>query len=101
LGGSGGRLGGLICNSRMTDREKELTDEFAKAIGTKLLYFLPRDNIVQKAELNRKTVIEYAPGSAQADVYRELARTLAANEERCVPAPLSYEALETLLNKYN
>ena len=36
-------------------------DEFAKAIGTQMIHFVPRDNIVQKAEFNKKTVIEYDP----------------------------------------
>ena len=33
-------------------------------LGTRLLYFIPRDNVVQHAELKRKTVIEDAPDCA-------------------------------------
>ena len=62
----GVRLGGIICNSRNVDRELDLLRAFAKELGTQLLYFVPRDNIVQRAEINRKTVIEYKPDSAQA-----------------------------------
>ena len=59
---SGGvRLGGLICNERQTDKEYELADAMAKKLGTHLIYFVPRDNIVQHAELRRMTVLEYAP----------------------------------------
>ena len=59
---SGGvRLGGLICNERQTDKELELAEAMAKKLGTKLIYFVPRDNVVQHAELRRMTVIEYAP----------------------------------------
>ena len=47
---SGVRLGGIICNSRKVDNEMEMIEEFASALGTQLLYFVPRDNIVQKAE---------------------------------------------------
>ncbi len=54
---SGGvRLGGLVCNERQTDKEFELADSLAKKLGTKLIYFVPRDNIVQHAELRRMTV---------------------------------------------
>ena len=54
---SGGvRLGGLVCNERQTDKELELAEALAKKLGTKLIYFVPRDNIVQHAELRRMTV---------------------------------------------
>src|SRR5208283_4060718 len=58
---SGVRLGGIICNSRKVDREREFLDEFTAAIGTQMIHFLPRDNIVQKAEFNKTTVTEYDP----------------------------------------
>ena len=66
----GVRLGGIICNSRNVDRELDLLRAFSKELGTQLLYFVPRDNIVQRAEINRKTVIEYKPDSNQAKEYR-------------------------------
>lgn len=55
------RLGGLICNSRLVDNERELVEAFAEKLSTRLIYFLPRDNMVQRAECMRKTVIEFAP----------------------------------------
>ena len=68
---SGGvRLGGLVCNERQTDKELELAEAMAKKLGTHLIYFVPRDNIVQHAELRRMTVLEYAPDSVQAGHYR-------------------------------
>lgn len=96
----GVRLGGIICNSRNVDHEKELLEAFANELGTKLLYFVPRDNIVQHAEINRKTVIEYAPDSAQADEYRQLAHELLENEDFVIPAPMSQERLEEILIQY-
>jgi nitrogenase iron protein NifH len=98
---SGVRVGGLICNSRMTENERELTEAFAKSIHSKLLYFLPRENIVQKAELNRQTVIQYAPASDQAKEYRVLARKIAENEAWTIPQPLESEELEALLNRFS
>ena len=72
---SGGvRLGGLICNERQTDKELELAEALAKRLNSKLVHFVPRDNIVQHAELRRKTVIEYAPDSQQAREYRRWPR---------------------------
>jgi nitrogenase iron protein NifH len=50
----GVRLGGIICNSRKVDGEKELIQAFAKELGTQMIHFVPRDNIVQRAEINKK-----------------------------------------------
>ncbi|USR90497.1 nitrogenase iron protein [Phormidium yuhuli AB48] len=98
---SGGvRLGGLICNSRKVDREDELISALAKSLGTQMIYFMPRDNIVQRAELNRQTVIEYAPESEQADHYRSLAKAIDENTNHVIPKPLENEELESLLMEY-
>ena len=63
----GVRLGGLICNSRNVDNEKEMIEAFADKLGTQMIHFVPRDNMVQRAEINRKTVIEYDP-----DILRQM-----------------------------
>jgi nitrogenase iron protein NifH len=95
---SGGvRLGGLICNSRKTDLEYELISELARRLSTQMIHFVPRDNEVQRAELRRMTVVEYAPEHPQADEYRALARKIADNQNLVVPTPLSMEELEELL----
>ena len=95
---SGGvRLGGLICNSRNVDNEKEMIEELAKKLGTQMIYFVPRDNMVQQAEINRKTVIEHAPDHPQADHYRNLAKAIDENQMFVIPDPLEIEDLEQLL----
>ena len=93
----GVRLGGIICNSRNVDREKELLEAFAKELGTQLIYFVPRDNIVQRAEINKKTVIAYDPNSKQADEYRSLAEAIDKNTFLTVPKPMTQERLEEIL----
>ena len=98
---SGGvRLGGLICNSRNVDREVELIENLAARLGTQMIHFVPRDNIVQHAELRRMTVIEYAPESKQADEYRTLARKIEANKNLVMPTPISMDELEELLIEF-
>ncbi len=94
------RLGGLICNSRAVDNEKEMIEEFAKKLGTQMIYFVPRDNDVQRAEINRKTVIEWKPEVPQADAYRGLAKAIDENEIFVIPTPLEIEELEELLMAY-
>ncbi len=96
----GVRLGGLICNSRKVDGEAELIEAFAKELGTQMIHFVPRDNMVQKAEINRKTVIEYDPACNQADEYRELARKIDSNDMFVVPKPLKQERLEEILMEH-
>ena len=96
----GVRLGGIICNSRNVDRELDLLRAFAKELGTQLLYFVPRDNIVQRAEINRKTVIEYKPDSAQAQEYRNLAEAVINNTTFTIPTPMTQERLEQILLEY-
>ncbi|CRZ35778.1 Mo-nitrogenase iron protein subunit NifH [Herbinix hemicellulosilytica] len=96
----GVRLGGIICNSRNVDREVDLLRAFCEELGTQLIYFVPRDNIVQHAEINRKTVIEYAPNSRQADEYRNLAKAIDENTYLTIPKPMTQERLEEILLEY-
>lgn len=94
------RLGGLICNSRKVDREAELIQRFAEKLGTQMIHFVPRDNDVQRAEIQRKTVIEWNPQVHQADEYRALAKAMDSNQMFIVPKPLAISELEELLMKY-
>src|SRR5271166_3515261 len=82
---SGGvRLGGLICNERQTDKELELAEALAKKLGTHLIYFVPRDNIVQHAEH-----------------YRSLARKIDANGGKgIIPTPITMDELEDMLMEH-
>ncbi len=96
----GVRLGGIICNSRKVDREYELVEAFAKELGTQLIHFVPRDNDVQRAEIRRKTVIEFNPEAAQANEYRELARKIEENKNFVIPKPLTQDRLEEILLEY-
>jgi len=95
---SGGvRLGGLICNSRNTDREADLIEELARRLNTQMIHFIPRDNIVQHAELRRMTVLEYAPESNQAREYQQLAEKIENNDMKTIPTPITMDELEQLL----
>ena len=96
----GVRLGGIICNSRNVDREIEVVRAFAEEIGTQLVHFVPRDNVVQRAEIRKKTVIEYQPESHQADEYRELAKKIEENEKFVIPKPITQDRLEEILMEY-
>jgi nitrogenase iron protein NifH len=94
------RLGGLICNSRKVDREADLITALAEQIGTQMIHFVPRDNVVQRAEINKKTVIDFEATEKQAEEYRKLARAIEANKMYIVPNPLEIAQLEELLMKF-
>ena len=96
----GVRLAGLICNARMTDREFDLANALAERLGTQMIHFVPRNNIVQHAELRRMTVVEYAETSNQAREYKELARKIIANDLKVIPTPLAMDDLEALLMEF-
>jgi len=94
------RLGGIICNSRKVDNEDELLKAFASELGSQLIYFVPRDNIVQKAEINKKTVIDFDPQAPQADEYRNLAGNIDGNEMFVIPKPMIQDRLEELMMEF-
>ena len=93
----GAWLAGIICNCRNVGGERELVERFAEEIGTVVIHAIPRDNVVQRAEINRKTVVEFDPGCAQAAEYRALAQAIEANDCLSVPGPLTQEGLEDLM----
>jgi len=94
------RLAGLICNSRNTDREDELIEALAAKLGTQMIHFVPRDNVVQRAEIRRMTVIEYDPAAKQADEYRQLAQKIVDNKNMVIPTPITMDELEDLLMEF-
>ncbi|WOF17279.1 Ni-sirohydrochlorin a,c-diamide reductive cyclase ATP-dependent reductase subunit [Methanoplanus sp. FWC-SCC4] len=95
-------LGGVICNSANIEGEYELVSEFARLINSELIEFIPRNQIVRVAEVSKRTVLEYAPESEQAGVYRRLADKIMNNkpDPEKQPTPLTMDELESLAQKY-
>lgn len=94
------RLGGIICNSRKVDNEYELLKAFAEEIGSHLIHFVPRDNLVQRAEIHKKTVIDFDPESGQAQEYRNLAQAIDQNKLFVQPKPMTQDRLEELMMQF-
>ncbi len=100
-------LGGIIYNGRSVVDEPSIVENFAERLGTKLVGRLPMSDLIPRAEIRRKTVIEYAPDSEMADRFRKLGLAVFENEDRAVPEPLSddeldriNEEIEILLREY-
>jgi nitrogenase iron protein NifH len=89
----GALLGGVIANSMGSPYSKDIIDDFALKTSTQIVEYIPRSITVTQSELQGKTTIEAAPKSAQAEVYRSLARKIAAHNESKAPAPLEVSAL--------
>jgi nitrogenase iron protein NifH len=65
-----------------------------------MIHFVPRDNIVQHAELRRMTVAQYNPTHQQAKEYETLAEKILNNKMLTIPTPISMEELEELLMEF-
>ncbi len=89
-------LGGVICNSRGAPNERMVVEEFARRIGSEMLAFIPRDDLVQICEREGYSVLERAPASGMAGVYRELARKILERRGGSMPLPLEDEDLRAL-----
>ena len=96
----GARLAGVICNSRNVDGELELLTAFAARLGSQLIHFVPRDNVVQRAEINKKTVIVYEPECSQAGEYRTLAGKIDGNDMFVVPNTMTPDELEAMMMEF-
>ena len=60
-------LAGVICNSAGNGAfENSVLSEFAEALGTQLIAFVPRSPVIQACEVEGRTVLEHSPQSAEA-----------------------------------
>lgn len=96
-----GNLGGIICNCRGIENELEIVEEFARTVKSRVIGTIPRSNMVQKSEIDAKTVLEKFPVSEQADIYRKLADSIYSNEEFVVPEPMNDVEFENFFKKFS
>jgi nitrogenase iron protein NifH len=89
------RLAWIIWNWRNIKNEFNILYKFAEKIWTKLVYFIPRNNIVQEAESNKKTVIEFDRKSSQSQDYLKLCDIIESNSNFVIPNPMSEDDLES------
>ncbi len=89
-----GNLGGIICNCRGIENETQIVNEFANIVGSKVIEVIPRNEMVQKSEIDAKTVVEKFGESKQADLYRKLADKIYLNEDFIIPEPMGIEEFD-------
>jgi len=96
----GALLGGVIANSMNTPYSKEIIDDFVNKTQTQVIEYIPRSVTVTQCELQGKTTIEAAPGSAQAKVYMSLAEKISCHTESKTPVPLEVHELREWAAKW-
>lgn len=89
-------LSGVICNARDVSREEEIVRKFAEEIGSELIAFIPKEQIVQDCERDGYSVMEKAPDSGIANVYRQLAHAIMSRDRAVMPDALEDERLREL-----
>jgi nitrogenase iron protein NifH len=83
-------LGGFVANLKTADADRDPLERFATRLSSRLLTSVPRDPMVQAAERERRTVIEYAPESPATLALTALAAQLLTVKagDVSVPTPL-------------
>ncbi|WP_414468655.1 Ni-sirohydrochlorin a,c-diamide reductive cyclase ATP-dependent reductase subunit [Methanobacterium sp. ACI-7] len=95
-----GNLGGIICNCRGIENEVEIVTEFADRVGSKVIGVIPRSEMVQKSEIDAKTVIEKFGDSKQANLYRKLSETIYSNDSFVIPEPMDIDEFDEFFRKF-
>lgn len=90
------QLSGVICNARNVSREEEIVRKFAEEIGSEMIAFIPKEQIVQDCERDGYSVMEKAPYSGIANVYRKLAHVIMSRDKAVMPDALEDERLREL-----
>jgi nitrogenase iron protein NifH len=91
----GTRLGGNIANGLTAPFAETIMADFALKTGTRVAGTIPRSLVVMQSSLYNQSVIEAAPLSNHAYIYRRLARQIVENHETFQPRPLSPEGLKS------
>jgi nitrogenase iron protein NifH len=91
----GARFGGIIANGLTAPFAETIMADFALKTGTRVTGTIPRSLVVMQSALYSQSVIEAAPLSNHAYIYRRLARQIVEKHETSRPRPLSPEDLKS------
>jgi len=89
----GSPLGGIVYNVRGMLDEEDVVRDFAKKVNSQVIGCVPNAHQIAEAEIEGNTVIEYAPDSEIAALFRELAVQIYESTLISVPKPLSPEEM--------
>jgi nitrogenase iron protein NifH len=86
-------LGGIVYNVRGMLDDDDVVHDFAEKVGSHVIGHIPNAHQIAEAEIEGNTVIEYAPNSGIADLFRTLALRIYSNTQTSVPEPLPPKAM--------
>jgi nitrogenase iron protein NifH len=89
----GSPLGGIVYNVRGMLDDEAVVHEFAEKVESQVIGHIPNAHQIAEAEIEGNTVIEYAPDSDVADLFRKLALRISNNTLTSVPEPLVPEEM--------
>lgn len=95
-----GKLTGIICNCKGVVNEEAILNDFASKINTKVIGTINRSDLIQKSELDAKTVVEKYPNSKEAMEYKSLGENILKNNIYSIPEPLDDEDFEEFFKSY-
>ncbi|KZX11806.1 Ni-sirohydrochlorin a,c-diamide reductive cyclase ATP-dependent reductase subunit [Methanobrevibacter curvatus] len=96
-----GKLAGIILNSKGISNEAKIVNDFAKKLSTTLVGVIPRNELVQKSEIEAKTVVEKFPQSNQAKSYENLIIDMINNKNLSTPSPFDDDEFEEFFLNYS
>ncbi|MDL2246914.1 Ni-sirohydrochlorin a,c-diamide reductive cyclase ATP-dependent reductase subunit [Methanobrevibacter sp. OttesenSCG-928-K11] len=94
------KLSGIILNCKDLDNEEKIVNDFADLIDTKVIGKIDKSPLIQKSELEAKTVVERFPDSKETNLYKTLAKNILDNNKYSTPTPLDDEDLENFFKSY-
>ncbi len=92
----GSPVGGVIYNVRGGSDIEEVVSDFASKVGSRIIGKVPHNSLFSEAEVQRKTVIEYAPESELSDLFRKLAWDIYENSHVDKPKSLNSDEMSVL-----
>jgi nitrogenase iron protein len=95
-----GKLGGVIGNGRGTRNEAETIATFAQLIGTEMVAYIPKSELIVQAEFESKTIADYDPNSELATIFKSIASHIEKQKTPSVPKPLNEKELDDFLREY-
>ena len=92
-------LAGLVVNLRSNHADLDPIRRFAEAIGTEIISVVPRDPLVGTAELQRQSVVEFAPASPVARSLQFLGDRLMGMDRAALapPTPLAGDGVRDVM----
>ncbi|MHC1697643.1 MAG: nitrogenase iron protein [Geobacteraceae bacterium] len=91
----GAKLGGIIAHGLTGPFSESIVRDFAKRTGVRAVSYLPHSTVVIQSELYGQTVLEAAPMSNHAYIFRRLAKQVIENRIGIIPTPFDAEALRS------